>query len=79
VREWYRADGYRRVVAAEASLAGRDLGRLVPFPEPARFGFSEPPRHPAVVRVRPLLEDPAGRLRAVLGGDDVSRPGRSIR
>jgi hypothetical protein len=69
VREWYRADQYRRVVAAEASLAGRDLGHLVPFHEPARFGFSEPPRHPAIVRVRPLLEDPSGGLGAVLSED----------
>ncbi len=62
VREWYRADQYRRVVAAEASLAGRDLGRLVPFHEPAGFGFSEPPRRPSMVRVRPILSDPSGRL-----------------
>jgi hypothetical protein len=73
VREWYRADQYRRVVAAQASLAGRDLGRLVPFHEPAGFGFSEPPRHPAIVRVQPLLEDPSGGLRAVLARDDASR------
>jgi hypothetical protein len=67
VWEWYRADEYRRVVTGEARLAGRDLGRLRPFHEPAGFGFSEPPRHPSVVRVQPLLHDPSGRLAAVVG------------
>ncbi len=62
VREWYRADEYRRVVAAEASWAGRDLGQLGRFHAPARFGFSEAPRSPAMVKVRPLLEDPSGRM-----------------
>jgi hypothetical protein len=66
VWEWYRADQYRRVVAARGSLDGVDLGRLVRFHQPARFGFSEPPRSPAVVRVRPLLEDRSGRLTAAL-------------
>ena len=66
VREWYRASEYRRVVAAEASLGGRDLGRLTRFHHPAGFGFSEPPRRPAIVRVRPRLDDPSGRLGEVL-------------
>jgi hypothetical protein len=68
VREWYRADSYRRVVAARAWLSGRSLGSLVRFRPPARFGFSEPPRRAAVVHVRPLLEDPTGRLSEVLRG-----------
>lgn len=78
VYEWYRADAYRRVVAARASLSGADLGGLVPFGAPARFGFSEPPRAPAVVRVRPRLEDRSGRLTAALApfvGDGTSDPG----
>jgi hypothetical protein len=62
VRKWYRADEYRRVVAAEVSWNGHDLGRLGRFHAPARFGFSEAPRIPAMVKVRPLLEDPSGRL-----------------
>lgn len=66
VLEWYRADEYRRVVAAEASLEGRDLGHARRFHQPARFGFSEPPRHPSMVRVRPLLHDPSGRLAKVV-------------
>jgi len=66
VEEWYRADRYRRVVDGQASLAGQDLGSLCPFRQPTRFGFSEPPRRPAVVRVRPLLVDTGGHLEGVV-------------
>jgi hypothetical protein len=58
VREWYRAVSLRRVVAGWASVAGRDLGRLAPIEPRAGFGFSEPPRFPSMVGVRPLLEWP---------------------
>jgi hypothetical protein len=66
VREWYRADEYRPVAAARATVAGRDLGPLRPRWKAAAFGFSEPPRRAAMVRVRPMLADPSGRLDAVL-------------
>ena len=66
VREWYRADEYRPVAAAKASVAGRSLGDLLPRWAPAAFGFSEPPRSSAMVRVRPVLEDPADRLSRTL-------------
>ncbi|HEV2760199.1 MAG TPA: hypothetical protein VGV86_11580 [Acidimicrobiales bacterium] len=58
VREWYRAVSIRRIVTGWASLDGRDLGRLGPIDPPAGFGFSEPPRSPTMVGVRPLLEWP---------------------
>ncbi|HET7486600.1 MAG TPA: hypothetical protein VFJ85_01630 [Acidimicrobiales bacterium] len=67
VREWYCADEYRRVAAARASVAGRGLGRLETRWAPGGFGFSEPPRAPAIVRVRPVLVDPSGGLDAVVG------------
>jgi hypothetical protein len=67
VREWYRADEYRPLVAGSASMDGVDLGALAPFAAPAGFGFSEPPRRPAMVKVRPRLHDPSGRLDAVVG------------
>ena len=67
VREWYRADEYRRVTEAQASMSGRDLGalsrRVTP---PVRFGFTGPPRRPSMVKVRPLLVDPSGRLDRVV-------------
>ena len=66
VREWYRARWYRPLVAARATLQGRDLGPLGPLDPPVGFGFSEPPRRPSMVWVRPLLHDPAGRLAHVL-------------
>jgi hypothetical protein len=56
VREWYRIDAYRPVVAGAARLDGRDLGALGPLEPPAGFGFSEFPRRPALVRCSPLLE-----------------------
>lgn len=71
VREWYRADTYRPLVAAGASVAGRDLGPLRRRWERAGFGFSEPPRSSATVGVRPLLHDPAGRLERVLAAYPV--------
>jgi hypothetical protein len=66
VAEWYRADAYRPVVAGEASLVGRDLGPVGPLHPPVNFGFSEPPRRPSMVAVRPLLEDRSGVLGPVL-------------
>jgi hypothetical protein len=56
IREWYRTDAYRRLAAATGSVDGTDLGAMAPVDPPARFGFSEPPRRPSWVEVRPLLE-----------------------
>jgi len=55
------------VRTASASVAGQDLGRLCRRWDPVRVGFTEPPRRPSWVVVRPLLEDPSGRLDRVLG------------
>jgi len=68
VREWYQAERSRPLVEASASLDGRDLGPLVRRWDPVRVGFTEPPRRPSWVDVRPLLEDPSGRLDRLLGG-----------
>ncbi len=65
--EWYRADQYRAVVEGHASLTGTDLGSLCRFQRPTGFGFSEPPRRPSVVRVRPMLIDPSGVLARMTG------------
>lgn len=68
VREWYRARWYRPLVEGHATVEGTDLGALGPLLPPVRFGFSEPPRRPSMVWVRPLLHDPSGRLGARGGG-----------
>jgi len=67
VFEWYRADDYRAVVEGRASIAGTDLGSLCRFDGPTGFGFSEPPRRPSVVKVRPMLIDPSGALAQIIG------------
>jgi hypothetical protein len=56
VREWYRARRFRPVRSGTAMLDGVSLGRLGPIAPACGFGFSEPPRRPAIVSVRPLLE-----------------------
>jgi hypothetical protein len=66
VREWYRADVYRRVTTGWATIDGTDLGALGPLDPGCRFGF-EPPRSPSIVALRTSLEDPSGHL------DDVVR------
>lgn len=58
VKEWYRIDGYQPIVAASASLDGRDLGALRPLRPKLGFGFSEFPIRPAIVRCSPVLEGP---------------------
>ena len=68
VREWYRALAWRPVVAGAGRLDGVPLGSLAPLAPPLGVGFSEPPRHPSMVLVRPQLEDPTGRLDEVLSG-----------
>ncbi|MFN0090815.1 MAG: hypothetical protein ACKVWR_11195 [Acidimicrobiales bacterium] len=60
VQEWYQARSWRWIVWAEATAAGSPLGGLTEFAPPARFGFSEPPRRPALVRLRTVLIFPQG-------------------
>ena len=63
VREWYRADDVPACADARPrSVDGVDLGPLAPrIDPPVRFGFSEPPRRPSMVWLRPLLEYRVGR------------------
>jgi hypothetical protein len=66
VREWYRALAWRPVLAGAAFLDGTSLGALGPVQPPLGVGFSEPPKGPSMVLVRPLLEDPTGALDRLL-------------
>ena len=77
VREWYRARWYRPVVDGEASVDGLDLGPLGPLDPPVRFGFSEPPRRPSVVSVRPLLHDPSGQIARALSSSSPAASRRA--
>jgi hypothetical protein len=62
VDEWYRARSWRWAASGHAAVDGRDLGALGPLDPPVRFGFSEPPRRPAIVRVHPVLLDGHGAV-----------------
>jgi hypothetical protein len=66
VREWYRADSWAPLTDATANVDGRDLGAMADVSPPCRFGFSEAPKRPSLTVVRPLLEDPSGRLDEVV-------------
>jgi hypothetical protein len=74
VQEWYRARWYRPIVEAEASVGGRDLGGLGPLDPRVGFGFSEPPRRPSAVWVRPLLHDPSSAVERALASPAAGRP-----
>jgi hypothetical protein len=50
----------RFVRTATASIDGRDLGARRPLDPACGFGFSEAPRWPTIVAVRPTLERPPG-------------------
>lgn len=71
VQEWYRARSWHPLRHASATVGRVDLGAPGPVDPPARFGFTEPPRHPSFVRVHPSLRDPSGRLDVVLAGMDA--------
>ncbi len=66
VRQWYMADQVRIIRYAAASIDGRDLGAFGPVDPPVGVGITEPPKIPTMVKVRPLLFDPAGRLDAAV-------------
>lgn len=58
VEEWYRADRWAPLRDASAVVAGRSLGEMRPVSPACGFGFSEPPKRPSWVDVRPLLRYP---------------------
>lgn len=55
-REWYGVGDLVRIVAATATLDGRDLGPLADVDPPVRFGFGSTPRTPALLRVTTTVE-----------------------
>jgi hypothetical protein len=76
VAEWYQARSWRWVTAASGRLDGIDLGPVGRFERPCGFGFSDPPRRPAIVSVRPALSPPGGEPLEVVG--PVERLGEGL-
>ena len=55
-REWYSVRSLSRILKAEASFEGNDLGESKEFEIDACFGFSEPPSMPASVTLKSYIE-----------------------
>jgi hypothetical protein len=55
-RQWYGAHDLHALVAAEATLSGRDLGPLRPVQPPVRFGFGSVPARPSLVHLTTTIE-----------------------
>jgi hypothetical protein len=55
-RQWYGAHDLHQLVAATATLSGRDLGALRPVHPPVRFGFGSAPSRPSLVRLTTMIE-----------------------
>ena len=55
-RQWYGASDLHRIVAAGATLSGRQLGRLHVIDPPVRFGFGSVPSRPSLVHVTTTIE-----------------------
>jgi hypothetical protein len=64
-RQWYGAQDLHRIVAADATLSGRDLGALRAVHPPVGFGFGSVPGRPSLVRLTTTIE----ALRPGGGGD----------
>ena len=55
-REWYSIRSISRILRAEASFDGHELGGAESFTTNACFGFSEPPSMPASVSLKSYIE-----------------------
>ena len=55
-RQWYGASDLHALVAADATLAGRDLGGLRPIDPPVGFGFGSTPSRPSLVHLTTTIE-----------------------
>ncbi len=55
-RQWYGAHDLHALVAAEATLSGRDLGPLSPVQPPVGFGFGSVPGRPSLVHLTTIIE-----------------------
>ena len=55
-RQWYGAHDLHAIVAAEVTLAGRDLGALHAVHPPVGFGFGSVPKRPSLVHLTTIIE-----------------------
>ena len=55
-RQWYGAHDLHPIVAADATLAGRDLGALRAVHSPVGFGFGSVPSRPSLVHLTTTIE-----------------------
>jgi hypothetical protein len=64
-RQWYGAQDLHPIIAADATLHGRDLGALRAVHPPVGFGFGSVPGRPSLVHLTTIIE----ALRPGDGGD----------
>jgi hypothetical protein len=55
-RQWYGAHDLHPIIAASATLDGRDLGTLRAVRPPVGFGFGSVPQRPSLVDVSTMIE-----------------------
>jgi hypothetical protein len=55
-RQWYGAQDLHPIIAADATLDGRDLGALRAVHPPVGFGFGSVPARPSLVHLTTLIE-----------------------
>jgi hypothetical protein len=63
-RQWYGAQDLHPIIAANATLGGRDLGGLRAVQPPVGFGFGSVPGRPSLVHLTTMLET----VRPAIGG-----------
>ena len=66
-RQWYGAQDLHPIVAADATLEGRDLGTLRAVDPPVGFGFGSVPSRPSLVQLTTIIEG----VRPGHGGDEA--------
>jgi hypothetical protein len=55
-RQWYGAQDLHPIIAADATLSGRDLGALRAVHPPVGFGFGSVPGRPSLVHLTTMIE-----------------------
>jgi hypothetical protein len=55
-RQWYGAQDLHPIIAASATLSGRDLGTLRAVQPPVGFGFGSVPSRPSLVHLTTMIE-----------------------